>query len=123
MIAPRSVLFAIPLALLAVAVAIDAKADAMAYAVDGAGAFGHGRAPAAEAARRIALDYCTQSACKIVLETSERCTVLVEGFGQGYRAFGAGAASRGAAEEQAMKACTASSPSANCRVRHWYCWN
>lgn len=61
------------------------RLDAMVFALDMAGRFGHGRAASEADARRTALDFCDATNCRIVSEpTRNRCHALAQRTEGGY---------------------------------------
>ncbi len=112
----------IALALVAsVAAATSSRADWTAYAVDGRGHLGHGRAQSRSQAEDYALGYCGHRRCHIVMTSRARCVALATSKFRGFW-VGTGAAdtSRQAAR-YALNYCADNAPRETCHVNHTYC--
>jgi Domain of unknown function (DUF4189) len=97
------------------------RADWMAYAVDGYGHFGHGRAKSPEQAREYALAYCGSRRCYVVMTSAARCVALAT---SNFRGFWVGTGAADSAERAAHFArryCAQSAPWRTCHIDHTYC--
>jgi hypothetical protein len=102
-------------------VATPSRADWMAYAVDGRGHFGHGRAHSPEQARDYALGYCGSRRCFVVMTSQARCVALAT---SNFNGFWVGTGAANSAEQAAHFArryCAQNAPWRTCHVDHTYC--
>jgi hypothetical protein len=102
-------------------VATASRADWMAYAVDGHGKLGHGRARTPEQAQDYALGYCGSPRCFIVMTSRARCVALAS---SDYNGFWVGTGAADTSQQAAMYArryCAEHAPWRTCHVKHTYC--
>lgn len=108
----------------AVFTALAAKpslADWTAYAVDGRGHFGHGRAHTRAQAEDYALGWCGHRRCHIVMTSRARCVALAT---SNYDGFWVGTGAADSSREAAWLArryCAENAPRSTCRINHTYC--
>ncbi len=102
--------------------ASPALADWTAYAVDGRGKFGHGRAPTRAGAEDYALGYCGSYRCRIIMTSPARCVALATSDADGFR-YGTGEGETSfEASHRAVRACYENgAPRHTCNVNHTYC--
>lgn len=95
--------------------------DAMAFAVDKKGHFGHGRAPTEAQARKYAIRNCGQADCSLAVPpVRARCVALADSTRNGYW-LGVGAAkSEGGAITRAIGFCEQGN-GGKCRIEYSYC--
>ncbi|WP_397542510.1 DUF4189 domain-containing protein [Roseovarius salis] len=95
--------------------------DAMVFALDMAGRFGHGRGASVAQARKTALDFCGAAACRIVSEpTRKTCHALAQRTRGGYW-WGVGAGgTKATAEGNARRFCQ-QGHGGDCDVVYSYC--
>lgn len=101
--------------------ATPSRADWMAYAVDGHGKFGHGRAHSREQARDYALGYCGSRRCFIVMTSRARCVALATSNFDGFWVGTGAADSARQAARFARRYCADNAPRRTCHVNHTYC--
>ena len=92
----------------------------MVFAVDEAGAVGHGVHQNRAKAKNIAMRYCG-SCCSVVDESSAQCHALAHSKSGGYWYGIAAEPTRHKARKAAIKYCTEHAPTNTCRVAHAYC--
>ena len=97
------------------------RADWMAYAVDGQGHFGHGRAHSRGQAKDYALGYCGSRRCFVVMTSRARCVALAT---SNFRGFWVGTGAADTSEQAAHFArryCADNAPWRTCHIDHTYC--
>lgn len=96
-------------------------ADWTAYAVDGRGKFGHGRAATQAQASDYALGYCGSARCFVVMTSEARCVALATSNHNGYW-VGTGASDTSQqASRLARRFCSENAPRSSCNINHTYC--
>lgn len=96
-------------------------ADWTAYAVDGRGKLGHGRAQTPEQASDYALGYCGSPRCYIVMTSPARCVALATSNFKGFWVGTGAADSSQEASRLARRFCSGNAPRSTCNVNHTYC--
>ena len=97
------------------------RPDAMIFALDMSGRFGHGRGATVAEARRKALDFCGTSDCRAVSDpTRKRCHALAQRTRGGYWWGVGAAASKPEAARTARRFCERSHDG-DCTVAYSYC--
>jgi Domain of unknown function (DUF4189) len=101
--------------------ATPSRADWTAYAVDGHGKFGHGRAQSRAQAEDYAMAYCGSRRCFIVMTSRARCVALATSNFNGFW-VGTGAADTSQqAARFARRYCADHAPWRTCQIDHTYC--
>jgi hypothetical protein len=97
------------------------RPDAMIFALDMSGRFGHGRAPTAEGASRKALEFCGASECQTVSRpTRKTCHALAQRTQGGYW-WGVGAGARKAEAERLARRFCERGHGGSCQLAYSYC--
>lgn len=99
----------------------NTRPDAMVFALDMMGRFGHGRAASVSEASRIALDYCDGADCRTVSEpTREQCHALAQRTTGGYW-WGIGAAATDAEAQRLAQGFCERGHDGTCTMAYSYC--